>query len=112
MKPLETPKRTFTIFHIYPATESASPLIKTIYATFAVMVFASNISAVLAHLAYLLVHVSTDAKGSIFAFMGVAAYVGVSYISMTVFILRKQISAVIDKLAAIYNAREYDSIID
>lgn len=109
MNPLKTPKRIFTVFYIYPAKESTSQWKKAAYITFGAIVLTGNFSATAAHLAYLLEHMSTDPKGSIFAFMGVSAYLCVTYVAITIFVLRKQITAILDKLSAIYDAREYNN---
>lgn len=107
MKSLETPKRIFTMFYIYPAAKSTSKWTKMTYTMFAVIILTSNFSAMISHLVYLSKLSLNDVKDSIFAFMGVSAYACVTYITATVFILRKQITAILDQLSAIYDAREY-----
>lgn len=111
MKPLKTPKKIFTLFYIYPDSKSMSKWKGIAHTIPGAIVLVGNFSAMVAHLAYLLGHISTDAKGSIFAFMGASAYACVSYITLSIFILRKQITAILDKLSAIYDAREYHSTI-
>lgn len=95
------------MFYIYPAIESTSKRKKVTHMLFAVMVFTGNFLAAVAHVVYLSKYMTTNVKGSIFAFMGVSAYGCVTYITASVFILRKQISSILNQLSAIYDAREY-----
>lgn len=107
MEPLKTPKKIFTMFHIYPASKSTSKRKRMAYMILGAAVLIGNFCAMLAHLTYLLQHMSIDANGSIFAFMGVSAFGCVTYVTMTIYILRKQITAILNKLSQIYDAREY-----
>lgn len=104
MKPLKTPKKMFTLVCIFPAAEFTT---NWTYIISAVIIFAGNFLATVAHVVYLCKYISTDVNGSIFVFMGASTFGCVTYITICVFILRKQITCILDRLSAIYDARKW-----
>lgn len=103
---LETPKLIFTLQCVYPATKSTSKWKKIEYISFALAIFSGNFLGMITHLGYALKFNTIDFEGSIFASTGVVAFSGVTYVIITVFVLRKQISAILDNLLLIYDMRE------
>lgn len=74
---------------------------------FTTLVLMGQICGVLAHLAYMLKFGLTDLKGFIFAFMCAAGFCVILYATITVFIFRSEICAILDQLSSIYLMRKH-----
>ena len=107
MEGFETPKKMFTWLRVYPEVENTSELEKISHIIFALIVFCANLFSALAHWGYLWKYVSTDLKGSVFAFMGATTFSCLTYILIIVFLLRNRICNIINKLLEIYRSRKY-----
>lgn len=112
MQPLKTVQQLFIWLRVCPAPEPISKIQTMVHTIFAVVVFGSSVCGIVVHSTYMLEYSSIYSKRSVFAFMGVIAYVCSVYIIVTEFFLRFQIKNIFEKLSNIYDACKFFAVIN
>lgn len=103
MEPLYTIKRMLIWMYMCKSEKIANKWSKVTYFTFGLVTLLSNLSALAAHFAYIYRFLSTDLKGSLFAFIGIFGFCGVSYVMITALFLRERMNNIFEKLSEICN---------
>lgn len=107
MQPLDKTKRVLTWLGIFPLNEFSSKREKVAVIVVTLVTFATSLASSVASLLFFMEFWKIDPKDSLFAACGVVAFCSICYILITVFFLRRQISAIFDELLVIYDASKY-----
>lgn len=78
---------------------------------FAGLVIFGQFSGTIPHLAFFLIHQSTDLEGSLSAFMGFTTFMAVDYIILSFYVQHEQIIDIFQHLSTIYDSRMYSTIL-
>lgn len=106
MEPLITNRRILIWLCIYPAANTASNLDKMWHIAFTVVVLFGQFCGTVPHFVYFCMNITGDLEGSLTAFMGFTSYLVITYIMLSCYLQRKQISQIFAHLTNIYDSRK------
>lgn len=104
MEPLPTTKWMLTWMGMFPASKSSSMRMRAFHELFAVMLFCGNLFGVAVLSVYIWQFVKIDLIGSLFTFIGLAAYTASLYTIPIAYYLRHRARKIFVQLAMIYDA--------
>lgn len=103
MKPLGTSRKILTWFYLYPVEEGTERK-KLIHFILSAVVFIFKISFLASSTAFFMKYVSTDLEESLYALFQISAFSNSTYVIAIAYISHQKITALIDRLSAIYDA--------
>lgn len=106
MKPLATNRRILTWLCVCPFDRDTSIVEKMFFIILTLFLFALVSSALVSSIVFFANNVSVDIESSLYALVEIAAYSGLLYMLMVVFILRKRINRFLGTLETIYDESE------
>lgn len=107
MEPLPTTKWMLTWMCMCPASEETSVRKKIAYKLCALTIFSVNLFDVIVLSAYIWKYAMTDFIGSLFTFIGVAAFTSSLYSMPIAYYLRHRAHGIFVRLAMIYDASKF-----
>lgn len=102
MKPLATGQRVLTWLCVCPPDETTSKWRKRAFIIFSVCVFMADLSAFVTSVAYVHRYVSIDLEKSLCSMLQICAMGCVTYAYLQMFVLRHEITALLEHLSQIY----------